>query len=135
MASADQLRKSPLFAGFDDATLERLAVPFSEVEFPPNQVLIEPRTPGAGLFVICDGTVAVEAHGLHRELGAGEVVGEISLVEEDGLRRARVVAKTPVTCLALDRNEFERMLEAEPQLAQAMRDLAGVRLAELEGSD
>src|SRR5919204_3587657 len=132
MATADLLRKSPLFAEFDDEALERLAAPFSEVEFPPNQVLIEPRTPGAGLFVICDGTVAVEAHGLHRELGAGEVVGEISLVEEDGLRRARVVAKTPVTCLALDRNEFERMLEAEPQLAQAMRDLAGVRLAELE---
>jgi CRP-like cAMP-binding protein len=135
MASADLLRKSPLFAGFDDETLERLAAPFSEVEFPPNQVLIEPRMPGAGLFVICDGTVAVEAQGLHRELGPGDVIGEISLVEEDGLRRARVVAKTPVTCLALDRTEFEGMLEAEPQLADAMRELARVRLAELEGSD
>jgi CRP-like cAMP-binding protein len=135
MASADLLRKSPLFAGFDDETLERLAAPFSEVEFPPNQVLIEPRMPGAGLFVICDGTVAVEAQGLQRELGPGDVIGEISLVEEDGLRRARVVAKTPVTCLALDRTEFEGMLEAEPQLADAMRELARVRLAELEGSD
>jgi CRP-like cAMP-binding protein len=135
MASADLLRLSPLFAGFDDETLERLAAPFSEVEFPPNQVLIEPRMPGAGLFVICDGTVAVEAQGLQRELGPGDVIGEISLVEEDGLRRARVVAKTPVTCLALDRTEFEGMLEAEPQLADAMQELARVRLAELEGSD
>lgn len=135
MASADLLRKSPLFAGFDDETLERLAAPFSEVEFPANQVLIEPRMPGAGLFVICDGTVAVEAQGLQRELGPGDVIGEISLVEEDGLRRARVVAKTPVTCLALDRAEFEGMLEVEPQLADAMRELARVRLAELEGSD
>jgi CRP-like cAMP-binding protein len=135
MASAELLRGSPLFAGFDDETLERLAAPFSEVEFPPNQVLIEPRMPGAGLFVICDGTVTVEAQGLQRELGPGDVIGEISLVEEDGLRRARVVAKTPVTCLALDRTEFEGMLEAEPQLADAMRELARVRLAELEGSD
>ena len=134
MAAADLLRRSPLFAGFDDATLERLAAPFSEVEFPANQVLIEPRMPGAGLFVICDGTVVVEAPEMQRELGPGEVVGEISLVEEDGLRRARVVAKTPVRCLALGRTEFEQMLEGEPKLAESMRELARERLAELENS-
>jgi CRP-like cAMP-binding protein len=134
MAPADLLRKSPLFSSFDDEALERLAEPFSEVDFPANQVLIEPRTAGAGLFVICDGTVVVEAHGAHRELGAGEVVGEISLLEEHGLRRARVVAKTPVHCLALGRAEFEEMLEDEPELAGAIRDLARARLAELEGS-
>jgi CRP-like cAMP-binding protein len=132
MAAPDFLRRSPLFAGFDDETLERLAAPFSEVEFPANQVLIEPRVPGAGLFVICDGTVVVEAHAVQRELGPGEVVGEISLVEEDGLRRARVVAKTPVRCLALGRAEFEQMLEGEPKLADSMRELARRRLSELE---
>jgi CRP-like cAMP-binding protein len=135
MASADLLRKSPLFADFDDETLERLAGSFSEVEIPENQVLIEPRTPGTGLFVICAGTVEVEAHGVQRELGAGDVVGEISLVEEDGLRRARVVAKTPLTCLALNRAEFERMLSEEPKLSEAMRELARVRLADLEASE
>jgi len=134
MAAPDLLRRSPLFASFDDETLERLAAPFSEVEFPANQVLIEPRMPGAGLFVICDGTVVVEAHEVQRELGPGEVVGEISLVEEDGLRRARVVAKTPVRCLALDRTEFEQMLEGEPELAASMRELARERLSELEDS-
>jgi CRP-like cAMP-binding protein len=86
------------------------------------------------MFVICDGTVAVEAHGLQRELGPGEVVGEISLVEDDGLRRARVVAKSSVRCLALGRPEFEQMLEAEPELAESMRKLARDRLAELEAS-
>jgi CRP-like cAMP-binding protein len=133
MAAPDLLRKSSLFAGFDDETLERLARPFSEVEFPANQVLIEPRTPGAGLFVICEGTVAVEAHGPQSELGPGDVVGEISLVEEDGLRRARVIAKTPVRCLALDRADFEQMLADEPRVAEAMHELARERLAELDG--
>jgi CRP-like cAMP-binding protein len=134
MGAPDLLRKSPLFAGFDDEKLERLAAPFSEVEFPADQVLIESRTPGAGMFVICDGTVAVEAQGSQCELGPGEIVGEISLVEDDGLRRARVVAKSPVRCLALGRPEFEQMLEAEPELAKAMRELARERLAELESS-
>jgi CRP-like cAMP-binding protein len=134
MATADLLRSSPLFAQFDDATLERVAGPFSEVEFPANHVLIESRIPGAGLFVICDGTVIVEARGAERELGRGDVVGEISLVEDDGLRRARVVSKTPLRCLALDRAGFERLAEAEPQVADAIRALARERLGEPEGS-
>jgi cAMP-dependent protein kinase regulator len=134
MGVPELLRRSPLFAGFDDEKLERLAHPFSEVEFRADQILIEPRTPGAGLFVICDGTVVVEAGGLERELGPGEVVGEISLVEDDGLRRARVVAKGPVRCLALSRPEFDRMLEVEPELAEEMRKLARKRVAELEAS-
>jgi CRP-like cAMP-binding protein len=134
MATADLLRSSPLFAQFDDATLERVAGPFSEVEFPANHVLIESRIPGAGLFVICDGTVIVEVRGAERELGRGDVVGEISLVEDDGLRRARVVSKTPLRCLALDRAGFERLAEAEPQVADAIRALARERLGEPEGS-
>ncbi len=134
MAVPELLRRSPLFAGFDDETLERLAEPFSQVEFPADQVLIEARTPGAGLFVICDGTVAVEVQGLQRDLGPGDVIGEISLLEDDGLRRARVVAKTPVTCLALSRDDFDRMLSDEPLLAEGMRQLAQERLAELEAS-
>ena len=134
MASAELLRSSPLFARFDDATLERIAAPFSEVEFPANHVLIESRIPGAGMFVICDGTVVVDLHGLERELGPGDVVGEISLVEDDGLRRARVVSKTPLRCLALDRAGFERLVEAEPQLADAIRELARERLGELGSS-
>jgi CRP-like cAMP-binding protein len=134
MSVPDLLRRSPIFAGFDDETLERLSAPFSQVEFPAGHVLIEPRTPGAGLFVICDGTVYAEAHGGQRDLGRGDVVGEISLLEEDGLRRARVVAKTPVTCLALGRTDFEHLLSAEPEFAEAMRLLAREQLAELEGS-
>jgi CRP-like cAMP-binding protein len=134
MATADLLRSSPLFAQFDDATLERISGPFSEVEFPANHVLIESRIPGAGLFVICDGTVIVETRGAERELGRGDVVGEISLVEDDGLRRARVVSKTPLRCLALDRAGFERLAEAEPQVADAIRALARERRGELENS-
>jgi CRP-like cAMP-binding protein len=135
MALSKLLRQSPYFASFDDETLERIAARFSEVDFPANQVLIEPRTPGAGLFVICDGTVQVEAHGFRDELGPGEIVGEISLIEDDGLRRARVVANEPVRALALGRAEFEEMLASEPELAEAMRKLARDRLAELSEFD
>jgi CRP-like cAMP-binding protein len=132
MAAVDALRSAPLFSGFGDDALERIATRFSEVEVPANQVLIEPRTAGSGLFVICDGTVEVEAHEVRRELGPGEVVGEISLVEDDHTRRARVVAKTPVRCLALSRTDFDQLVAEDPELHAAVRDLAQRRLAELQ---
>src|SRR5919202_759933 len=81
MASPESLRTSDLFAQFDDATLARLAERFQEVELPANQVLIEPRTAGAGLFLICDGTVEVEAHELRRELGPGDDVEHLAAAE------------------------------------------------------
>src|ERR671932_1312169 len=128
MASPDALHGATLFDGFDAETLERIAGRFSEVDVPANQVLIEPRTAGAGLFVICDGTVEVEAHNVRRELGAGEVVGEISLVEDDHTRRARVVTKTPVRALALSRTDFDDLAAEEPGFGAAVRDLAHRRL-------
>ena len=131
MASVDSLRSATLFAGFDDETLGRMAGRFAEVDIPANQVLIEPRTAGSGLFVICDGRVEVEAHEVRRELGPGDVVGEISLIEDDHTRRARVVALTPVRALALSRPDFDDLVAENPQLGAAVRDLAHRRLAEL----
>jgi CRP-like cAMP-binding protein len=104
---------------------------FAEVDIPANQVLIEPRTAGSGLFVICDGTVEVEAHEVRRELGPGDVVGEISLIEDDHTRRARVVAMTPVRALALSRPDFDDLVAENPRLEAAVRELAHRRLAEL----
>jgi CRP-like cAMP-binding protein len=134
MADVESLRKSPIFAGLDQDALDRIAARFSEVELPANQVLIEPRTAGAGLFLICDGTVEVEAHEIRHELGEGEIVGEISLVEDDHTRRARVVTKTPVRALALSRSDFDQLAAQEPQLDAAVRELARDRLEELRGS-
>src|ERR671923_248315 len=71
MASAEALRASRLFSRLDGETLERIAPAFTEADFPANHVLIEPRTTGAGLFVICDGSVVVEVHGTPRRLGPG----------------------------------------------------------------
>jgi len=119
MAVPELLRKSPLFAGFDDATLERLAEPFSEVEFPADQVMIEARTPGAGLFVICDGAVAVEAQGLQRELGPGDVIGEMGLLD-NAPRSATVTALEDTETLELHATVMAVVVMQYPQVASAL---------------
>jgi CRP-like cAMP-binding protein len=85
--------------------------------------------PGAGMFVIEEGTVVVEAPGGQTiDLGPGEFVGELSLLVPESTRVARVRAKTPVRCLALNRATLEDLLETEPQFAVAMLRVVAQRL-------
>jgi CRP-like cAMP-binding protein len=123
------LRKVPLFSGLSKRTLEQIARASTEVDVPQGQLLIEPNAQGSGLFVIQEGTVAVQTRDRKRvELGAGEVVGELALLRSDGARTARVQAVSPVRCLALDRRSFRGLLESEPKLALALLETLAERL-------
>ena len=48
--------------------------------------------PGAGMFVLCEGTIAVELRSGTLELGPGDFFGELALLVDDGARVARVRA-------------------------------------------
>jgi CRP-like cAMP-binding protein len=124
------LRRSSIFAGLDEEFLTRLAGAMTDVELPAGHILIEPRAPGSGLYVLEAGTVTVQPRtGDVVELGPGDVVGELALLTRDGRRTARVQAKTDVHALALDRPSFQQALEEEPRLAVALLDLAAERLS------
>jgi CRP-like cAMP-binding protein len=87
-----------------------------------GQVLIERGQHGAGLYVILEGTVIVEAPEGTRELGPGAVVGERALLSADGTRTARVRATSDVRVLAIDRIEFERLCADDAGLARRLTD-------------
>jgi CRP-like cAMP-binding protein len=124
------LKRSSIFAELDEPFLARLAEAMTDVELPAGHVLIEARMPGAGLYVIEDGAVTVQPRsGEPIDLGPGAVVGELALLTPDGTRTARVQAKTPLRCLALDRRAFQRALDDEPRLAVALLQVAVERLA------
>jgi CRP-like cAMP-binding protein len=96
----------------------------SETELAAGHTLIEHGQHGAGLFVILEGTVVVEAPEGTRELGPGACVGERALFSADGTRTARVRTKSDVRVLAVDRVEFERLCEADETLAARVADAA-----------
>ena len=125
---AERLRSVPLFSTLDDDALQQLARALSDVEIPAGQVFIEANTKGSGMFVIEAGTVAVETRGRQLELGPGEFVGELALLNSHGKRIARVRAKTDVRCLALSRADFVAALEANPKLALALLEVLAQRL-------
>jgi CRP-like cAMP-binding protein len=128
-ATTDALRAVPLFAGLDDGALGDLAARTTAFEAPAGTVLVEVGQPGAGLFVIEEGEVEVDLTGRVVTLGPGAFFGEVSLLT-DGPRTGRVRATTAVHCLALSRNDFDRLLADEPAIAVQMLPILAARLAD-----
>jgi CRP-like cAMP-binding protein len=126
----DSLRKVPLFAELDDEALRRVIDSVTEFEAAPGHVLVQPNLPGAGLFVIEEGTVTVEVSGRSLELGPGEFFGDLALLTEEATHSARVCAATPLKCLAIRRDDFDALLEDQPRLAVSMLRTVAQRLAD-----
>ena len=129
-ARIEALRRVPLFADLGDTELECIAEAATEVEIPSDQVLVQPGTAGTGMFFIAEGTAVVETKRDHVELGPGQFFGELALMKPDSTRTARVWAKTPLRCLALDREGFRELVTEHPEVAASLLEAALNRLAE-----
>jgi CRP-like cAMP-binding protein len=127
---AEALRRISLFANLEAGELERVAEVTKELEVPAGQVLVQPGMKGTGMFFICDGTAVVETKREHIELGPGEFFGELALMSADATRTARVRAKTPLRCLALDREGFRELVTGHPEVAASLLEAALNRLAD-----
>ena len=126
----DALARVPVFTGLSRRSLERIARIAKDVELRAGQVLIEPSAKGSGMFVVLEGTVTASTRGRRaRELGPGEIVGELALLTADAQRTARVRAQTPVRCLAISRADFRKILTDEPKVAIQLLETVAARLA------
>ena len=123
-----RLRDIQLFAGLGEEVLQRVMAVSTELQCPAGQLLARADDPGAGMFVLEEGTVEVEARGRTFELGPGEFFGELALLVPESTRVARVRAKTPIRCIAINRIDFEELLEDEPRIALAMLPVIAGRL-------
>jgi len=121
----ERLRALPLFADLDDEHLDALAAATTELHAPAGRTLIDRGAPASGVFVLEQGQAIVEAPEGRRELQAGDVFGERSLVGTEGARTARVRAKTDVRCLAIGRTAIERLVEGYPSVAERLKRLSG----------
>src|SRR5262245_9025 len=83
---AEQLRGLPPLDGISDEGLARVAACAAEIRREAGQVLALPDDPGSGMYMIREGTVAVELRTGTIELGPGDFFGELALLVEDGTR-------------------------------------------------
>jgi CRP-like cAMP-binding protein len=127
---ATSLRSIPMFAPLDDVGLGHVSELATDVELPAGHVMMQPGQEGAGLFVMLEGEVNVELPGGQVvSCGPGEFIGELSLLVEGLVHTGRVRAATPVRCLAIGRDDFDRLLRTYPQVAVPMLRVLARRLA------
>jgi CRP-like cAMP-binding protein len=110
-AVIDHLRNVPLFRGMPAFALETVADRASETTFNDGETVTREGEPGETFYIVTEGRLRVSQRGAAiRELGPGDFLGEISLV--DGRpRTATVTAVGPVQALVIRRADFLEMIE------------------------
>ncbi len=132
------LRSVPLFAGLPEGEITRLAAKLRSVDVPSQTTLVREGEPGDHFYIILTGQFEiVKAPGGPDERrlglrGPGEFVGEMSLLNPDGLRTATVRACTAGQVLEMTRADFDGLLSRQPSFAY---DLARNLSAQLQAAN
>lgn len=126
------LQRVPLFSGFTEPDLRRVAALSRIVEAPVGTVVTRIGEAGDTFFVVIDGTVTVRTPvGAGAELHPGDFFGEMSLLDGEP-RSATIVAATDLRLLVVDRAHFWRLLDETPDLIRQMLTILSRRVRRLE---
>jgi CRP/FNR family transcriptional regulator len=132
MVDPERLQTLPLFGELDAYDLGKVARWVDEIRATPGDLLIEQGTMPFELFVIERGRVEVVQDGIQiATAGAGDVVGEIALLEQHR-RMATVRALTEVIALALPVDGLQALTVEMPELGDELRGIMDRRQAENE---
>jgi CRP/FNR family transcriptional regulator, cyclic AMP receptor protein len=114
------LRRTPLFAGLSPSDLEPLQSELKWRRFSRDSYIFREGDPGDHLHVIASGEVKISRTTLaggevvFAILGAGDVFGELAVLEEKAVRSADAQAITDTQCLALHKHALVAFLKARP---------------------
>ena len=109
------------------------------LEYGPGQAVVRQGDQGDTLYLVARGEVAVRVKmpdGSDKEvakLGRGALFGEMSVLTGDP-RTATVVSLGDSAMVAVDRDAFDRILSAEPDLAQRLADVIARRRLALDAA-
>ncbi len=116
----DRIKSVPLFSGFNEKELQRVAAIAKEVTFPPGKEIAKQGESGVGFHMITEGEVSVSIDGVERaSLGPGAYFGEMSLLD-GGPRSATVTATTELKTISMTSWDFNALLDQFPELARKL---------------
>lgn len=127
----------PLFAGLHATELRTVASRLKVTPFMQNDVITRQGAVAHWLYVLVNGEADVwyEARDGERRyvstLGAGAVFGERGMMT-GAPRSATVAARTDAICYRIDKESFEGILRARPELAQELAAIMTERRSALE---
>ncbi len=124
--AVDALRSCALFARCSDETLEQCATQLRVRRYRRNDTIFHQGDPGDSLYIVQSGTVKIvllspegEEGAIIATLGRGAFFGELALL--DGApHSASVVAIDQVDALVLHREQFDHLIDTDPELRRAL---------------
>ena len=114
------LGRTPLFAGVSPDDLEPLLADFRLRRYATDSYIFREGDPGDHLHLLAAGEVKIsrttEAGGeaIFAVLGAGEVFGELAVLQENAVRSADAQALADTECFVLHRQALVAFLQAHP---------------------
>lgn len=128
----ESLRRVSLFSSCSTKDLEKIAKAGDEVTLAAGTVVVDQGQTGREAFVIISGSATVKRNGKKvATLGAGSVVGELSLLDH-GPRTATVVAETECTMLVISQRQFLAVIDAIPAISHKLLATLAGRIRELD---
>jgi len=130
------LKTVPFFNELSDRQLKTVSGILFERKYETDELIFEEGQPGAALFLILDGKVAVEMHHENHTttlaiLERGAFFGEMALLDE-APRSANARSLERTYTLALYRNDLSQLIQRDPQTAcqiyRALARMVGDRL-------
>ncbi len=132
----DLIRQVALFSELPQGEVQYLARTLRRFELPRHTILFREGEPGESFYLIRSGQLEViKAWGLPDEWlvsvrEPGEYIGEMGLLNRDGLRTATVRSGTAVELLEMTRQDFDALLNRRPNLAYDMVRVLSQRLSQ-----
>jgi flavin reductase (DIM6/NTAB) family NADH-FMN oxidoreductase RutF len=124
------VRDTRVFSALPAELLEGLLAGGTELAFADGETIMRIGDPGDSLLLVLEGAVRVERPGRTIALGAGELIGEIEVLDPGPGRIATITADGPVRCLAVSRADLVAALEREPKVALALISVLASRFRE-----
>lgn len=131
------LRTVAIFSEVDTSALELIAPLFTVHRLATDAALFYQGDTGDSLYIVHQGRIAVTVHTDTNDditvatLEAGDFLGEMSIFEDE-LRSATCHAVEPTEVYRLDKEEFNRLIDAQPveaiKIMRAMLEVVSARL-------
>lgn len=116
----------PLFAALDASTITQLVSLLKARKVRDGSVVMHKGDAAESMYFIAEGSVTVSIDGATRVLNEGDFFGEMALLNR-GRRTATVTARGSCELLMLDGEDFERLMQQKPHLADVIKATALAR--------
>ena len=126
----ESLKNVPLFSACTKKELEKVAKAAVEIKMTEGTLIVDQGQTGREAFVILEGDIKRSGRKI-ANLGAGDVVGELSLLDH-GPRTASAICATDCTLLVIDQRRFIGVLNDVPTIAHKLMGVLASRIRQMD---